>query len=211
MSEPALTAIDIGVDVDGRSLFDGVSLAAERGSLTVITGPSGAGKTTLARVLAGFREPDRGRVVFGAFGERPAFVAQDEGLVSVLTAAETVALPLQAQGLARTEIRTSSRHWLEATGLGACAGRLVDELSGGQRQRLAIARALAMRTCVVVMDEPTAGLDAENRNLVVGLLRAEMERGAGLVVVSHDPEILARSTTRCELDVPQTQTDPADI
>ena len=102
----------------------------------------------------------------------------------------------------RSQIKGKQRHWLAVTGLDACAGRLVDELSGGQRQQLAIARALAMRTGVVVMDEPTAGLDAENRNLVVGLLWAEMERGAALVVVSHDPEILARSTAWLELDGP---------
>ena len=193
MSEPALKATGVGVDIDGRAIFDGVSLTAEPGSMTVITGPSGTGKTTLARVFASFRAPDRGEVVF-ASPVRPALVAQDEGLVSVLTAAETVALPLQMQGLPRDEIRNRSRHWLEATGLDACADRLVDELSGGQRQRLAIARALAMRADVLVLDEPTAGLDAGNRNMVVALLQAELDRGAAVVVVSHDAEILARAT-----------------
>ncbi len=199
MTEAALKAIDVGVDIGDRPIFDGVNLEAEPGSLTVITGPSGSGKSTLARVLASFRAPDRGEVVFATAGTRPALVVQDEGLVSVLTAAETVALPLQAEGLPKAEIRDRWQHWLGATGLDACAGRLVDELSGGQRQRLAIARALATGTSVVVMDEPTAGLDAENRNMVVALLLSEMERGAAVVVVSHDPEILARSTTTLEL------------
>jgi putative ABC transport system ATP-binding protein len=199
MTEPLLRAVEVGVDIDGRPIFDGVSMEAEPGSLTVITGPSGSGKSTLARVLASFRAPDRGEVVFGSPGTRPALVAQEEGLVAVLTAAETVALPLQAEGLPRTEIRRRWHHWLGATGLEACAGRLVDELSGGQRQRLAIARALATGASVVVMDEPTAGLDAENRNMVVALLLAEMERGAAVIVVSHDPEVLARSTATLEL------------
>jgi putative ABC transport system ATP-binding protein len=197
--KPALRAVGIGVDVGGRALLDGVDLEAEAGSLTVITGPSGTGKSTLARVLAGFLAPDRGTVEFGSPGTRPALVAQDEALVSFLTASETVALPLQAEALPRPEIRNRCRHWLGATGLDACAGRLVDELSGGQRQRLAIARALAMGASVVVMDEPTAGLDAENRNMVVALLQAEMEHGAAVVVVSHDSEILARSTATVEL------------
>jgi ABC-type multidrug transport system ATPase subunit len=198
MSRPVLQAIEIGADVGGRPLFDGVSLTVEPGSMTAITGPSGSGKTTLARVLARVREPDRGEVVFGS-EDAPAIVAQDEGLVPVLTGAETVSLPLQVRGLPRAEIKERSRHWLEATGLGACANRLTDELSGGQRQRLAIARALAMGTDVIVLDEPTAGLDAGNRNMIVALLQGELERGAAVVVVSHDADVLARSTSIVDL------------
>jgi ABC-type lipoprotein export system ATPase subunit len=78
-------------------------------------------------------------------------------------------------------------------GLQSCATRTVAELSGGQRQRVAIARALAMKTDVIVMDEPTAELDSANRALVLSLLAAELERGATLVIVSHESDIIAHA------------------
>jgi putative ABC transport system ATP-binding protein len=205
MSAP-LKAVAVGVDLDGRPVFDGISLAAEAGTLTAITGPSGSGKTTLARVLSGLRVPDRGEVLFQGLpsaelrdGPPAALVAQDEGLLAVLTTTETVTLPLQMRCLAKPEIRARARHWLGAVGLEACADRLVDELSGGQRRRLAIARALALQAPIVIMDEPTAGLDADNRRLIVGLLLDELRRGAALVLVSHDPDVLVHSTATFEL------------
>lgn len=206
MSASALKAVSVGVDIDGSTVFDGVSLAAAAGTMTTITGPAGAGKTILARVLAGLLQPDRGEVLFDGrptsdhdAAPNATLVAQDDWLISVLTVSETVTLPLQAQRLPPAEIRERASHWLSALGLEGCADRLVDELSGGQRQRLAIARALAVQASVVIMDEPTAGLDAENRKLVLSLMLDERDRGAALVVVSHDPDVLAQSTATLEL------------
>jgi putative ABC transport system ATP-binding protein len=196
MTAGELRAVSVGVG----TLLDDVNLTAPTGRLLAITGPSGSGKTTLAHVLAGALRPDRGEVLLGGTpleqlgpGARPSFVPQDYGLVATLTAAETVALPLQARGLAKAEIRERASGWIEATGLESCATRPVSDLSGGQRQRVAIARALAMDAPALVMDEPTSELDADNRDLVLSLLGREAENGRILVVVSHDPDVLARS------------------
>jgi ABC-type lipoprotein export system ATPase subunit len=199
LSEPVLQAVEIGVDVEGRPLFDRVTLTAVSGSLITIGGPSGAGKSMLAQVLAGAAAPDRGKIVLRAGDQRPALVEQDSSFVSVLTAEETVALPLQAQGRPRDEIRQRARYWLDATGLSACANRLPDELSGGQRRRLAIARALALEAPLVVMDEPTGELDADNRDLIIGLMLDAQHHDAALIVVTQDPEIVALRTGACDL------------
>ncbi len=175
--------------------------------MLVITGPSGSGKTTLALALAGFLEPDRGEVTLEGtslsmvtgFDDRPALVTQDFGLFSVLTAFETVGLPLQARSLEREEIRERTERWLDALGLKACAGRPVAELSGGQRQRVAIARALAKGAGVLVLDEPTAELDPTNRGLLLSLLEIERARGAAIVVVSHEADVIERATTIFEV------------
>jgi putative ABC transport system ATP-binding protein len=201
VSAHELRATSLGVDVGGQTLLHDVNLQVSGGEMLVITGPSGSGKTTLALVLAGIIEPDRGEVtLFGTllsalrdYADRPALVTQDFGLVSVLTASETVGLPLQARSLERDEIRERTARWLGALGLDACAARPVAELSGGQRQRVAIARALAKGAGVLVMDEPTAELDPTNRALLLSLLESELARGVAVVVVSHEADVIDRA------------------
>jgi putative ABC transport system ATP-binding protein len=203
VSSNELRATSLGVDVEGQMLLHDVNLVVSSGEMLVITGPSGSGKTTLALILAGIIEPDRGEVTLAGtplakvrdYADRPALVTQDFGLVSVLTAVETVGLPLQSRSLERKEIRDRTTRWLSALGLEACAERPVAELSGGQRQRVAIARALAKGSGVLIMDEPTAELDPINRALFLSLLGAELVRGVAIVVVSHEADVIERANT----------------
>ncbi len=201
MTTHELRTSGLGVDIAGQILLDEVSLTVSSGQMLVITGASGSGKTILAHTLAGLIEPDRGEVTLSGiplrsistFADRPALVTQDFGLISVLTAAETVSLPLRVRVLAKDEIGDRTAMWLGALGLESCAHRPVSELSGGQRQRVAIARALAMSAEVIVMDEPTAELDPTNRALLLSLLDAELARGVALVLVSHETDVIARA------------------
>jgi putative ABC transport system ATP-binding protein len=207
MTATELRAVSVGVDVGGRTLLRDVDLLVSSGQMVVITGASGSGKSILAHTLAGIIEPDRGEVLYDGtpltahspFSVRPALVPQDFGLVSVLTCSETVALPLQVRALVKEEIRERVAIWLGTLGLESCAKRTVAELSGGQRQRVAIARALAIGADAVVLDEPTAELDATNRALVLSLLDTELARGAALVVVSHEADVIARADFVYEL------------
>lgn len=202
-----LRATSIGVDIGGEMLLHDVNLAVSSGHMLVVTGASGSGKTTLAHTLAGIIEPERGEVTLGGtplaalreLTHRPALVTQDFGLISVLTAAETVSLPLRVRSLPKEEVRVRTGEWLLALGLGSCANRPVEELSGGQRQRVAIARALAMGADVIVMDEPTAELDPTNRALLLSLLETELSRGVTLVIVSHETDVIARADIVFEL------------
>ena len=207
MSKNELRATAVGVDYGARVLLDDVDLLVTAGQMLVITGASGSGKTTLAHTLAGIIMPDRGEVTLdgapltqlGTLFARLALVTQDFGLLSVLTATEAVSLPLQVRSLARDEIRDRTAQSLNAVGLQSCATRTVAELSGGQRQRVAIARALAMHADVIIMDEPTAELDPANRALVLSLLTTELDRGASLVVVSHESEVIDHANFVYEL------------
>jgi ABC-type lipoprotein export system ATPase subunit len=190
-----LWAQGVGVDVGSRVILDKVDLKVAAGETVVITGPSGSGKTTLLLVMAGLQEPDRGQVLLDgqplssgdAVRRRFGIVLQNHGLVSVLTAAENVALPLQARGLAPAEVAERTREALVAVGLADSANRLVRDLSGGQRQ--SVARALAAAPEVLVADEPTSELDAEKRALVLGLLRAHGDKGNIVVLASHDQKV----------------------
>lgn len=209
MTARELRAVALTIGVESGVLVGDLSFSAAAGRMVAVTGPSGSGKSTLARVLAGLRSPARGEVLLdetplarlGA-GSRPAFVPQDYGLLDTLTAVETVSLPLQAQAVAKRDIRERATRWIRATGLAGAAERPVSDLSGGQRQRVAIARALALDAPVLVMDEPTSELDAATRDLILRLLAGEAERGCILVVVSHDPDVLERSDDVIELGAP---------
>jgi putative ABC transport system ATP-binding protein len=188
----------LGVELGGQALFRNVELLVAPGQMLVVTGASGTGKSTLAHILAGVLGPDHGEVTLAGvplqeisnFAARPSLVTQDFGLVSTLTAMESISLPLQAQSLARKEIRDRSALWLEALGIESCADHLVDDLSGGQQQRVAIARALAKGSEVIIMDEPTSELDAANRALLLSILDDERARGAAIVVVSHEADVI---------------------
>jgi putative ABC transport system ATP-binding protein len=198
MTHTEVRATALGVDMEGRALFRGVDLFVASGQMLVVTGASGSGKSTLALVLAGVLEPDHGEVTLNELPlntitnvvARPALVTQDFGLVSTLTAIESVALPLQVLSLAREEIRDRAALWLGALGIEACANHLVEELSGGQQQRVAIARALAKGSEVIVMDEPTSELDAGNRALLLSILADERARGVTIIVVSHESDVV---------------------
>ncbi len=182
----------------------GLTLAVAPGERVLVHGPSGAGKTTLMRVLGGFAQPSAGRaVVLGAElhrlspRERARFRRDRLGLIDQghrrallpeLSVLENVALPLVLAGCARAESRARARDQLERLGLAELAERSPVELSGGQAQRVATCAALAHEPPVILADEPTGELDEQSADAVYDLL-AEIarEHGSTLLIVSHDP------------------------
>jgi putative ABC transport system ATP-binding protein len=196
-----LRAENVTMTVGHATILNGLDVVASGGRWLTIAGPTGSGKSLLLNILAGFVRPTGGAVLIddapawepAGRHPMPAVVLQEYNLLPVLTAAESVALPLQALKLAKSETRDRRTEWLAALGLAAAADQLVTQLSGGQRQRVAIARAFAMQSPILLFDEPTAELDAVNRDNVLGLLHDQTLAGAVVVVVSHDPAVLERS------------------
>ena len=142
--------------------------------------------------------PSQGRVLVDGqpigTGERSrqrfGVVLQNHGLVSVLTAAENVALPLQARGVSTQDVGRLAQAGLDTVGLHAAADALVQDLSGGQQHRVAVASALAGSPDAVLADEPTSELVAEQRKVIVELLLRQAGEGRILVMASHDPEVV---------------------
>jgi putative ABC transport system ATP-binding protein len=202
-----LRAVNVTMTVGGSTILHELDLVAAGGRWLTIAGPTGSGKSLLINILAGFVRPTGGAVLIDGAPAweppgrhpAPAVVLQDFNLLPVLTAAESVALPLQALRLSKSETRERRREWLTALGLAAAADQLVTQLSGGQRQRVAIARAFAVRSPILLLDEPTAELDAANRDNVLGLLHREAQAGAVVVVISHDPAVYERSDSVMKL------------
>jgi putative ABC transport system ATP-binding protein len=186
-----------------------LSLTVPAGRMLAVTGPSGAGKSSLLWLMAGALEPDRGsvRVDGSPVGDRPAAAArgivvvpQGNGLAAVLTAHENIVVPLLDGGVPSDEADARAREALEVVGLEEWADHLVEELSGGQQQRVAVARALAARASVLLADEPTSDLDGRNREVVLTALRAAADRGAVVVLATHDPEAAAAADGELALD-----------
>jgi putative ABC transport system ATP-binding protein len=174
---------------------DGVDLSVAAGEVVVLTGPSGSGKTTLLQMLAGFQRPDEGTVQWrDTVGDTPSWdvvgvVPQTLGLLSELTAAENVALPLLARGMSPAEAQPAVAVALAALAVDHLADRLVGEASLGQQQRIAVARALVGRPAVVVADEPTSHQDAEHADIVLSAIRSAATQGAACVLAGHDPRL----------------------
>jgi putative ABC transport system ATP-binding protein len=186
-----------------------LSLEVPGGRLLAVTGPSGAGKSSLLWAMAGALEPDRGRVeVDGTpVGARPeaaargiALVPQGNGLAAVLTAYENIVVPLLDGGVTSAEADARAREALQTVGLEDWADHLVEELSGGQQQRVAVARTLAGGAEVLLADEPTSDLDGHNREVVLAALRQAADRGAVVVLATHDPEAAAAADGELSLD-----------
>ena len=183
-----------------RPVLRDVSATAVPGRVLAVTGPSGAGKTTLLWAMAGLLRPVEGSVTVDgaplrdrdhAVAQRIVLVPQDNGLAPILTAAENIAVALLAGGASAADARRLTVDALDRLGLSGQADQLVEELSGGQQQRTAIARGLALVGDVVLADEVTSELDAQNRQKVLDLLLAEAQRGAAVVFATHDPEAAA--------------------
>ena len=194
-------------------VLDCPTLEIAGGSSLAITGPSGCGKSTLLCLLAGLAAPTEGRVSIGTTdltalsdAGRAAFrkaaigvVYQADNLLPFLTVAENVRLQLALCADTRDADGRVAK-LLDGLGLGELSARLPDQLSGGQRQRVAVARAIIHQPSVILADEPTGALDAENAAAVIGLLtEAHRRLGSTLVVVTHDPEVAAAMGHRIAL------------
>lgn len=177
-----------------------VDLRVRAGEMLAVSGPSGSGKTTLLYAIGGLVPPAGGQMLVDGSpvvlwkDVAVGLVFQNLCLVPLLSAQETVALPLQAQGMSKVEVAERSAAALSVLGLGEHTAQLVGELSGGQRQRVAVARALATQPDVILADEPTSALDPHWRQVVLDLLIAEARRGAVVVIVSTDAEV----TSACD-------------
>ena len=203
---------------DQRRVPKPVQFALDAGGTTVLWGPSGAGKSTLLNLMAGILVPDEGRVRFHRpdgevfeVSEAPerervryrrrhlGFIFQFFNLVPTLTVAENVLLPLELNRLG--DKRDDALARLATLGIADCADRFPETLSGGEQQRVAIARALAHGPDLVLADEPTGNLDADNAERVIGLLWQEVRRlGCSLAVATHNKRIADRADQVVELN-----------
>lgn len=184
------------------------------GEFVAVIGRSGSGKSTLLNIISGIDTPDAGTVRLG--GEdvtrlpeprrtllrraRLGFIYQFFNLIPTLDVEENVRLALELNGVRGRIARERSAAMLEAVGLGSRLRSAVDRLSGGEQQRVAIARALVHGPQLLLADEPTGNLDEESAAGVLQLLlRLRQERGAMLLMVTHDAAIAAQADRTLEL------------
>jgi putative spermidine/putrescine transport system ATP-binding protein len=176
---------------------DGVDLAIPAGEFFTLLGPSGSGKTTTLRLIAGFEQPDSGRVLLGGTDvtKRPPYarnvntVFQDYALFPHMTVEENVGYGLRVKGVKREERRARAGEALEMVRLAGLGPRRPGQLSGGQRQRVALARAIVNRPRVLLLDEPLGALDLKLRQeMQLELMRIKNEVGITFVYVTHDQE-----------------------
>lgn len=171
--------------------LESVSLTIQRGEFLMLLGPSGCGKTTLLRCLAGLERADAGEIkidgrVVTAPGPDRAMVFQGFALLPWMSVLDNVAFGLRVRGVNRDERLAEARRLLETVGLSGFARKLPYELSGGMQQRVGLARALAVRPEVLLMDEPFGALDEQTRRLLQEELLNIWERNRTTVVfVTH--------------------------
>lgn len=180
------------VRIGGRALFPPIRLELAPGAWTALLGPSGIGKSTLLRLIAGL--PCGGSLEGEVAGRRPvALMAQDPGLLPWLSVRQNAALGARLRGEAADGARLDAI--LSRTGLADHAAKYPAALSGGQQQRVALARTLMEDRPLVLLDEPFSALDARMR-LMMQDLAAELLPGRTVLMVTHDPAEAARLADR---------------
>ena len=185
----------------------GLNLTIQAGEFTSVMGPSGSGKSTLLNLVGCLDTPTEGVVVLDGVNvtaarrsrlpairrEKVGFVFQQFNLLNHLTALENVMLPLRYAEVKRREAHKRAEELLTHVGLGGRMKHRPLEMSGGEQQRVAVARALVNHPAIVLADEPTGELDSTNAAEIMALLRALNEEGQTFVIVTHDPNVAAKT------------------
>ncbi|MDD0845096.1 ABC transporter ATP-binding protein [Pseudomonas sp. Gutcm_11s] len=190
-------SMEYGAVGSGHKALDGVSLEIRDNEFFTLLGPSGCGKTTLLRLIAGFEQPTAG--VIRLYGEPmqdlPPFrrpvntVFQSYALFPHMTVAQNIGFGLEMQGKPKAEIAATVERMLALVKLPDVGNRRADQLSGGQQQRIALARALASRPKVLLLDESLSALDMKLRKeMQIELKRLQAETGITFIFVTHDQE-----------------------
>ena len=199
-----MTSLDVShltVNFADRTVIDDLSFNLKEGEIASLLGPSGCGKTTLLRAIAGLLQPREGTIRFGSqlvgvstvvlppHKRRTGYVPQQGALFPHLNVAKNIAFGLDKKELSTQEINATVSEMLSLIGMSGYENQMPTELSGGQQTRVALARALAVKPKMVLLDEPFSALDAELRNElrseVVALLR---KQGTTAILVTHDRE-----------------------
>lgn len=195
MNESIITLDNLAIGYNGQAVLAGISLAIIRGSFTAILGANGTGKSTLLKTLLGLQPPVGGKIQIGANGVKPVFGYVPQAIqfdpLYPLTGFDVALMgtfgrvgPMQFPSRAE---KAFVRECLHATAADEFAGRKFSQLSGGQKQRVLIARALATKPDILVLDEPTAGVDvAATKSLLEFISQIHAERKLTVLLVTHD-------------------------
>jgi ABC-type Fe3+/spermidine/putrescine transport system ATPase subunit len=199
MTQAALECMSLSKSLGGKTVLNDLSFKVAPGEVVALVGASGSGKSTLLRSIAGLLAPDQGEIriqgetvwsrsaTVQAEDRNVGLIFQDYALWPHMTVRQNLSFGLEVRRISRDEIRKRVDHALEITQLQPMAARRPSELSGGQQQRVAIARCLAMRPRLLLLDEPLSNLDAalrdDLRSEMMSLIRAE---GMTAVYVTHD-------------------------
>ncbi|MFH6786539.1 MULTISPECIES: ABC transporter ATP-binding protein [Methylobacterium] len=192
--DPAAEVRDLAFSYRNQPVLGGIDLALARGETVALLGPNGAGKTSLMRLLAGRLVPSRGgvRVAGGDPGREPgirraiAWVPQEIALYPRLTVRENLEVFARLLGLSRAARAPAVARALARAGLDEVAGRLVGVLSGGYQRRANIAASLLGEPALVLLDEPTQGVDQAARAAIHAVLERLPETGAAVLIATHD-------------------------
>lgn len=190
-----LELIDIVHNYDGKRLLDGVNFSVGENEVLCLLGPSGGGKSTILRIIAGFEKPLSGKVLYKGrdITNEPVYsrdfgmVFQDYALFPHMSVYENIAFGLRMKGETGTELGKKVQTALDQVGMTGFADRKVTDLSGGEQQRVALARSLVVRPSLLMLDEPLGALDYSLRQALIEELREILgKNGLSAIYVTHD-------------------------
>src|ERR1700719_790983 len=202
---PLLEAIEISKSYGPRLALDNVSLAVRPGEIAALLGPNGAGKTTTLSILTTLLKPDSGQVLINGkprksdptgLGRMLGLVPQSLALYPTLSAAQNVWHFARMQGLSRDDAKEHCRRALEEVGLADRAGDPMHALSGGMKRLLNLACGIVHRPSVLLLDEPTVGVDLQSREQLLARIRHYADAGAGVIYSTHYMEEAERICDR---------------